>query len=299
MEFDNTNLTAKHKGKDSVFTDLFKNPKYALKMVQTIQNDISIREEDIQIITITPIFLNKPYNDLGIMVKDALIICSEAQSTWSPNILPRMFMYLAETYHQYILHHPELNIYGHKKISLPRPICTMIYTGTDRKNIPPTLSLNDEFFKGKSTLDLTIKIIVHNEEKNIIQDYISFCHIFNEQVKLYGYTLKAIEETITICLQKNILLDYLSERKSEVQTIMETLFSQEEAMKRYAYEIRAEGIAEGIEKGMEKGIKQGKYSATLEYIRNIMQKTNVTADSAMNILNIPANERNRYLSALS
>ena len=286
MEFDNNDMTIKYKGKDSVFTDLFKNPKYALKMAQTIQNDSSLREEDIQIITITPIFLNKPYNDLGIMVKDELIICSEAQSTWSLNILPRMFMYLAETYHQYIQHHPELNIYGYKKISLPRPICAMIYTGTDRKNIPATLSLNDEFFKGKSTLDLTIKVIVHNEEKNIVQEYISFCRIFNEQVKLYGYTVKAIEETIQICLKENILLDYLSERKSEVQTIMETLFSQEEALKRYTYEVRAEGMAEGENK------------KAVELIRNLMKSASITAEAAMNMLKIPANERGKYLTML-
>lgn len=282
MEFDNSGITAKYKGKDTVFTDLFKNPKYALKMAQTIQKDNSIRVEDIQIITITPILLNKQYNDLGIMVKDELIICSEAQSTWSLNILPRMFMYLAETYHQYIQNRPELNLYGHKKISLPRPVCAMIYTGEDRKNIPPTLSLNDEFFKGKSPLELKIKVFVQNEEHNIIQEYISFCHIFNDQVKLYGYTVKAIEETIRICQEENILFEYLSERNSEVQSIMETLFSQEEAMKRYAYELRAEG----------------ENKKAVELIRNLMKSASITAEAAMNMLKIPANERSRYLSAL-
>ena len=113
MGLDDSGITAKYTGKATVFTDLFQIPKYAVQMVQTIQKDKKIREEDIQIITITPILLNKPYNDLGIMVKDELIICSEAQSTWSLNILPRMFMYLAETYHRYIQSHPELNIYGY------------------------------------------------------------------------------------------------------------------------------------------------------------------------------------------
>ena len=279
MQFDNSGITAKYTGKATVFTDLFQIPKYALQMVQTIQKDNIIREEDIQIITITPILLNKQYNDLGIMVKNKLIICSEAQSTWSLNILPRMFLYLAETYNQYIQHHPEFNIYGYKKISLPRPVCTVIYTGEDRKNIPATLSLNKEFFEEKANLELKIEVISQNKENNIIQEYISFCYIFNEQVRLYGYTVKAIEETIQICQEKNVLFEYLSERKSEVQTIMETLFSQEEAMKRYGYEI--------------------KYNATLEYIRNIMQSTNVNADSAMNILKIPIDERRLYLSALS
>lgn len=306
MQIDYSEITAKYAGKATLFTDLFQIPKYALQMAQTIRKDKNIREEDIQIITITPILLNKPYNDLGIMVKGELIICSEAQSTWSVNILPRMFMYLAETYHQYIQHHPELNIYSSKKISLPCPVCAMIYTGEDRKNIPHTLSLNDEFFAGESTLDLKIQVISQTKEQNIIQEYIRFCYIFNEQIRLHGYTAKAIKETIRICQEGNVLFEYLSERKSEVQTIMETLFSQEEAMKRYTYEVRAEGIAkgriegraEGKAEGRAEGEKLGRYNTLLESIRNIMQSGSITAESAMNMLKIPVSDRERYLAAL-
>ena len=41
------------------------------------------------------------YNDLGFSVKDKIFILTEAQTTWSVNIVIRMFMYLAETYHAY------------------------------------------------------------------------------------------------------------------------------------------------------------------------------------------------------
>lgn len=62
-------------------------------------------------------------------------------------------------------------------------------------------------------------------------------------------------------------------------------------MKRYAYEVRAEGKAESMAVGESKGV--------LRVIKNLMQSASINAYSAMNMLQIPANERSRYLSALS
>jgi len=64
-----------------------------------------------------------------------------------------MFMYLAETYHRYIQNHKEMNLYGSKKVKIPRPKCYVIYTG-ENKDCPKVLSLAEEFFKNNSALDL-------------------------------------------------------------------------------------------------------------------------------------------------
>lgn len=47
-----------------------------------------------------------------------------------------------------------------------------------------------------------------------------------------GRTKKAVEETIRICIDENVLPDYLKERDVEVMDIMTTLFD-EEVMRRY------------------------------------------------------------------
>ena len=195
--------------------------------------------------TLHSVLMIKSYNDLGLLIKDNLLICSEAQSTWSLNVLMRMFMYLAETYHRYIQNDKSMNIYGSKKITVPKPECYVIYTES-KKNCPETLSLAEEFFDNNSTLDLRVKVLNKAGKSNIIEEYISFCHVLNEQVKLYGHTKKAIEETIKICQTQNILAECLEERKKEVSNIMSILFSQEEVTERYGYERFLDGKHEGL-----------------------------------------------------
>ena len=240
----------KRKGKDSIFIDLFHQPKYAAKLVKALNPTLDISENDIEFVTLHSILMVKPYNDLGILVKDKLLICSEAQSTWSLNILIRMFMYLAETYHRYIQNHKEMNLYGSKKVNIPRPECYVIYTG-ENKNYPRVLSLAKEFFENKSPLDLKIKVLKKAGKKNIVEEYVSFCHIFDKQIKLHGQTHEAVTETLKICQNRSILKNYLKERQKEAEDIMSILFSQEEVTERYGYERFLEGESQGINKASE------------------------------------------------
>ena len=59
-----------------------------------------------------------------------------------------------------------------------------------------------------------------------MDQYIRFCEISDEQRKQYGYTMKAVEETLRICCDENILMPFLASRQKEVQDIMLTLFNQ-------------------------------------------------------------------------
>ena len=80
---------------------------------------------------------------------------------------------------------------------------------------------------------------------NIINQYIGFCRVFNEQVALYGRTLTAAKEIIRICRDRNLLKDYLSEREKEVEDIMLTLFDQEYVWDLERDSIRAAALAQG------------------------------------------------------
>lgn len=276
---------ARRKGKDSVFIDLFHIPSNAVEMVKALRPELEVNEDDIEFVTLSSVLMVRPYNDLGLLVKGNMFICSEAQSTWSLNVLVRLFLYLAETYHRYIQNHEGMNIYGTKKISLPKPACFMIYTG-DEKQRPEVLFLAEEFFGEDSPLDLKVEVLSTPGTDNIVQQYISFCHLFNNQVKLHGRTKLAIEETIRICQDKSILSKYLGERKEEVEDIMMTLFSQEEATKRYGYECREEGREEGREE------------TTISSIHNLMDTMNFTMEKAMDALKVPLEDRERYAAAI-
>jgi len=74
------------------------------------------------------------------------------------------------------------------------------------------------------------------------------------------------------CVDNDILKDILLVKKKEVEDIMMTVFSQEQAME-FALKARyREGIKQGIEQGMEQGIEQGKSMGKYENSLQIAKK---------------------------
>ena len=76
-----------------------------------------------------------------------------------------------------------------------------------------------------------MKMIYDGKEGDIINQYVTFTKILDEQVKLYGRTKKAVQETIRICKDGDILKEYLESRESEVVDIMMQLYDREEIMR--------------------------------------------------------------------
>ena len=110
---------AKKTVKDSVFRDLFGNRKYALQLYKALHpEDTEATEEDVSSITIDNVLSDQLYNDLGMLVRGTLLILLEAQSTWSVNIIIRILLYLAHTWHRYI-EETNQNRYGSKRLQLP------------------------------------------------------------------------------------------------------------------------------------------------------------------------------------
>ena len=224
---------AKYTAKDSVFTSLFREPKYLLQLYQALHpEDLEATEDSIKNVTITNVLLDQYYNDVGFQIGEKLIILVEQQSSWSINIVVRCLLYLAQTYQEYF-ESTKQNVYGSKKLELPRPELYVIFTG-NRKTRPEYLYLSKEFFGGDdSVLDVKVKMIYDGKEGDIINQYVAFTKIYNEQVKLHGRTREAVLETIRICKDQNVLSEYLSGREKEVVDIMMTLFNEEYILKTY------------------------------------------------------------------
>ena len=224
---------AKYTAKDSVFTSLFREPKYLLQLYQALHpEDHEATEDSIKNVTITNVLLDQYYNDVGFQIGEKIVILVEQQSSWSINIVVRCLLYLAQTYQEYF-ESTKQNVYGSKKLELPKPEMYVIYTG-NRKTRPEYLYLSKEFFGGDdSVLDVKVKMIYDGKEGDIINQYVAFTKIYNEQVKLHGRTREAVLETIRICKDQNVLSEYLSGREKEVVDIMMTLFNEEYILKTY------------------------------------------------------------------
>ena len=68
-------MEIKRNVKDSIFTHLFKIPKYRRELYLELHpEETDISEEDIKLRTIENIWTNGVYNDLGLLVKDKFIV---------------------------------------------------------------------------------------------------------------------------------------------------------------------------------------------------------------------------------
>ncbi len=183
------------------------------------------------------------------------MILIEAQSTWTINILVRALLYLAQSYHEYF-QHTRQNYYKSKKVKMPKPELYVVFTGNKGKK-PDKISLSKEFFEGADIdIEVKAKVIYESDQDNIINQYIIFCKVFNEQTGQHGMTQKAVSETIRICKDRNVLKEYLLEREKEVVTIMMSLFNEEEILKSF---IESE-IHDEARETAERMIKDGELS---------------------------------------
>jgi len=241
---------------DSVFTNLFRDKKYLIQLYRALHpEDTTTTEDDIVTVTIQNILTDNPYNDLGILIGDLLLILVEAQSTWSVNIIIRALMYLMQTYNEYFMER-KVNLYSSTKIKMPKPELYVIFTG-EHSEKPEYISLSKEFFDGQECgMDAKVKVIYHGIEGDIINQYIIFTKVCKEQVALYGRTRKAVLETIRICKNRNILKEYLENKEKEVVDIMVTLYDEQEIMDRYIESTVKEAVEKAVEKAVKEAVKK-------------------------------------------
>ena len=226
---------------DSVFTNLFRIPRYTLELYKVLHpEDSGVTEENIRIVTLQNILLNQIYNDLGFQVGDRVLILAEAQSTWNDNILVRGLFYLAKTLQTHIIDTGQ-SVYKSSRVRIPVPELYVIYTGESRASLPQTMSLAGTFFAGQKTgLDLTANIISRGDRSNVLGQYMAFASLCRSHFRLRGRNRQAVIELIRHCQDHDILKEYLLSREKEVIDIMLTLFNQEEALRQFITAERAE-----------------------------------------------------------
>ena len=270
----------KYTAKDSVFSFIFRQPENTRRLYLTLHpEDVDVTEADCKLVTLEHILTNGMTNDLGFQVRNKLILLVEAQSKFSINIALRMLLYLAATYKEYV-EEQKLDLYGSKPVSIPRPELYMVYTGAPRQ-LPEILRLSD-MYDGPGGAEIEIKVLKDTGAGNIVDQYIRFCEISDEQRKQYGYTMKAVEETLRICCEENILMPFLASRQKEVQDIMVTLFNQERVTEIHEYNL----------------VKDAKREGRIETAKNLMDALNLSVEQVLTALKIPKEEHETYRKRL-
>ena len=302
--------------KDSIFTFVFKQPEYARKLYLTLHpEDVSVTEADCKLVTLENVLTTGLYNDFGIQVRDTLILLVEAQSVFSVNIALRIFLYLAATYKEYAEDY-KLNLYGTAAVTIPRPELYVVYTG-DRKDIPEFLYLSD-LYEGEGSVEVKVRVLRGNGTGDIIDQYVRFCKISDEERKKHGRSKKAVEEILRRCIEEDVLSPFLATRQKEVAEIMVTLFDQEKVMEIHDYHIaeaarrdgilkgraegraegHAEGRAEGHAEGRAEGHAEGRLEGIFASVQSLMTSMGLTLEQAMNALSVSEADRSRCRSLM-
>ena len=137
--------------KDSVFTHLFSFPEYQLELYKALHpDDQDVSEADIKTITRDCVVAKHEHNDLGILIKDRLMVFVEAQSSWSPNIVIRLMSYAVQSLMDYFRER-DVYLFSSTKAECPRIELYAIFS-CERENMPETLSLCGEFFRGADAI---------------------------------------------------------------------------------------------------------------------------------------------------
>lgn len=110
--------------------------------------------------------------------------------------------------------------------------------------------------------------------------------ISDEQIGLYGRTNKAIVETLRLCIENNILNDFLKSQEKEVISMMTTLFDEETVLK-----------AAFAEKDRETA--EAQEEARLLMLGHMVKNSGFTIEQALEVTGIPKDEWGNYISKLS
>lgn len=244
-EEDMANANMVSKPYDSVFHMLGRDKKYLLQMYQALPpEDMETDVEDLKILFYNKAILKDFVNDLSFLAKDKILILFEAQSTECGNMPLRLLIYLAKSLIDYI-GEKGYNLFRKSPVELPKLELYVLYTCEVEKRVE-RISFAETYFPNASSLvDLKVNVLYGDEKQSIIQEYVTFCKVLKEQVRIHGANEKAVAATIGICKDKGILEEFLRKMEQEVARVVVDLFNEEWFIRDVKIEAKAEGREEG------------------------------------------------------
>ena len=202
----------------SVFTFLFSQPEYTRELYLALHpEETGISVDDCEVIALDNVLGNERHDTLCIQAKDRIVLLMEAQSLISENVALLMLTRLAEVYDHYAETHM-LDLYSERKVRIPAPELFVVYTG--QGTTADSLQLSS-LYGGGDGAELRVTVRQDTGKGDILDQYVRFCKIADEQRGLYGRSRKAAEETIRLCTGKGVLVNFLASRGKEVQSILE------------------------------------------------------------------------------
>jgi hypothetical protein len=244
------------KYKDSVFSLLFSDPDILRELYGAIAGIKLPDDIPVTINTLEDVLFKGKLNDISFGIGRRLVILMEHQSTINPNMPLRILMYIARIYEKLTA---GKNIYGSRKLTVPRPEFIVLYNGTEPYPDEQTLKLSGMFADASSlglpredlpALELEVQVYNinagHNEDKlkqsRTLEDYSIFIAKAREYEaeaaagrKISVLTIdehrKAMTQAIQWCINHGTLEDFLKTNSSEVMNVLLEEWDMDAALK--------------------------------------------------------------------
>ncbi|GMO19996.1 MAG: Rpn family recombination-promoting nuclease/putative transposase [Termitinemataceae bacterium] len=269
--------------KSSVFSFLFSDPDALRELYGALTGITLPPETPITINTLEGVLYKTLLNDLSFVAGNKLVVLIEHQSTINPNMAIRLLMYLARVYEKITAGE---NLYGKKKLEIPRPEYIVLYNGVEEYPDEQIINLSDAFadaaalgLPANTPPDLELRVKVYNINRGHNESMIK------RSEKLEGYSVfiakvreieariaascgvrrlsdddkkAAMKEAINWCIGNGILKPFLETQGSEVVNMLMNEWKLEDALVVERAEGREEGLAEGWTKGRAEGREEGR-----------------------------------------
>lgn len=207
--------------RDRVFRMIFKEKKEFLELYNAMN---ASSYDDPEILTVTTLD-NAIYmgikNDISFLLYDKLTLY-EQQSTDNPNMPLRNLLYVTDIYSNLT---KDANLYGTKIVQIPEPKFVVFYNGTGEVPERQVQKLSDMYGEHTEDVSLELKTLVLNinlgcnqqlmEKCKTLHDYAIFVDLVRQYTK--EMTLrKAVEKSITECIERDVLAEFLRRNRAEV-----------------------------------------------------------------------------------
>ncbi|MBO5335887.1 MAG: hypothetical protein J6A94_01995 [Lachnospiraceae bacterium] len=239
--------------KDRVFRLLYRDKHRLLELYNALNDTSYTNVDDLTVTTLENAIFIKMKNDVSFII-DCDMCLYEHQSTYCPNMPLRGLLYFADLYKKYIRN---VDLSVSRQIKIPTPHYVVFYNGTERKEQEFIQKLSDAFEdESEGCIELVVRTININYGYNkelmsrckSLADYAYFVAEIRKNLEQLALQ-DAVEYAVDICIEKDILKEFLLEQKSEV-IAMSIYEYNEEYVRKALFE-------DGVEKGYNQGIADG------------------------------------------
>ena len=276
--------------KDRVFRLLFKDKKRLLELYNALHNTNYTNEDDLTINTLENAIYIKMKNNISFVI-DCNMCLYEHQSSFTPNMPLRGFLYFSDLYKK-LIKDTDLSI--RRLVKIPTPHYIVFYNGPEKKDEEFSLKLSDAFEDdSEGCLELTVRVLNinlgHNkpllDKCSSLYGYAYFVATVRKYLEDMDLT-EAVNTAVEECIRADILKEFLMEHKAEV-VAMSIYEYNEEYVRKSLFE---DGMETGYSKGYDSGQQIGEARKLVQNIDSVMKKLGISLEKACEILDTTIEE---------